>query len=136
MVFKFENGLEIQKSRIGEELRRTGFYVDHQVRAGQQSISTSVGFHKIGLPEIVILGHNLDKAHQYCASLYLACQIGLAKLSANNRIQEVFDDEVSFSEIPDDVKKSHFLASRLYYGSWDFSALKMDIGSRDSQRTT
>tara|TARA_R110001592_G_scaffold221139_2_gene475832 strand:+ start:40423 stop:40815 length:393 start_codon:yes stop_codon:yes gene_type:complete len=129
MSFKFENGLEVQKIRIAEELRRTGFYLDYQEPAGKKSISTSVGFHRIGLPEVIIQGHTLDSAYQYCASLYLACQIGLAKLAVNNRLDELFDQEVTFSELSDEIKKTHFLASRLYYGDWDFSVLQMEIGT-------
>jgi hypothetical protein len=115
MSFTFKNGLEIQKCRIGEELRRTGFYLDHHEYPNTKSISASVGFHRIGLPEVIIQGHTLDSAYQHCASLYLACQIGLTKLVANNRADEIFDQEVAFYELSEDIKKAHFLASRLYY---------------------
>ena len=98
MLFQFENGLEIQKTRIGAEVLRSGFYIDH---TGDETPTTSqhstVGFHRIGLPEIVVRGVSLDCAQQVLSGLYLAAQIGLAELTKGNHLEELFDREVHFN---------------------------------------
>jgi len=129
MLFQFENGLEIQKTRIGAEVLRSGFYIDH---TGDETPTTSqhstVGFHRIGLPEIVVRGVSLDCAQQVLSGLYLAAQIGLAELTKGNHLEELFDREVHFTSVSPAVKKSDFLAARLYHGNWDFDVLEMCLG--------
>jgi hypothetical protein len=129
MIFQFENGLEIQKTRISTEVSRSGFYVDHtDAHLPTKSRHATVGFHKLGLPEILVRSVPFDCAQQALSGLFLAAQIGLAELTIGNHLDELFDREVYFTSIPHELKKSEFLASRLYHEHWNFDALEMRLG--------
>ncbi|WP_158249977.1 DUF4262 domain-containing protein [Zhongshania marina] len=129
MIFQFENGLEIQKTRISTEVIRSGFYVDHiDANLPTKSRHATVGFHRLGLPEILVRGVPFDCAQQALSGLFLAAQIGLAELATGSRLDELFDREVYFTNISHELKKTEFLASRLYHEHWNFDVLEMCLG--------
>ncbi|EIF42806.1 hypothetical protein DOK_12101 [gamma proteobacterium BDW918] len=132
MNFQFTNGLEMQKQRIAEEVLRSGFYIDHQAGLAGGNKSTTVGFNRIGLPEMLIRGEDLDTAHKYFGNLYLAAQIGLTKLTKGGLIEDLFDRAVRFSEVSPERKRSEFIVARLYHMTWDFPVLEMTLEGTDT----
>jgi len=113
----FENGLEQHANAIRATIRRFGLHVRHV-----DGLSYTVGFDKVGFPEMRIETAAAAHAEELFLTMYTAARYRLRNTDHWHTLAGTLDPKPLFLDLPEDRKRQVFVDARTGYGHWDFRA--------------
>ena len=113
----FENGLELHANDIRASIHRLGLHVRHV-----DGLSYTVGFDKIGFPELLIETAPAAHAEELFLTMYTAARYRLRNTDHWHTLAGTLDPKPLFLDLPEDRKRQVFVDARTGYGHWDFRA--------------
>lgn len=125
MKWQFENGLELKRARMSKAIQAFGVYVDQPTTDPRAIYSSTTGFYRVGLPEVVVLNQERDQAHHVLVGLFVGRQLGFAEVAVESTVRDLFQQNAVFRKLNLQEKQKYCMATRLYKGDWDFDALEM-----------
>ena len=118
----FDNGIQSHNNKIQQSLKTDGIYIMHE-----EGYSYTVGFLKVGSPDLILYDQTQGVAEEIFQLLFQAVQLGLIQLRQDMMIEHVLEPQPRLIAVTELDKKQHFYAARTYYGDWNFSVLKIQL---------
>lgn len=118
----FSNGINKHRNNIIRSIKRHGMYVKHDA-----DVSYTVGLSSFGLPELALFGMPEAQSEEIFYTIYSAIESGQIKENNFEALGDLFVPLPFLSEINSEDVKKIFYSAYLYFGEWNFKAVKLGI---------